>query len=564
MNAEHKDQLRSDIIIVGAGPTGLVLANLLGRLGIKTLLVERNETTVKEPRAVSIDDESLRTVQASGLLETVMTEVVPGYGSRYLTPRGQCFLTVRPSGRPYGHPRRNAFRQPVFEQQMRDGLDRFETISTLFGWTLTAFDQDADGVAVEIERGRQKKTLRAQYLVGADGASSFVRGALGIALEGETLPERWLIVDLENSPAERDTMVFCDIARPCIALPGPNRTRRFEYKLFPGEDEAALLQEESIDALLRSRGADPGSRIVRKTIYTFHARLAARWSEGRVFLAGDAAHLTPPFAGQGMNSGIRDAHNLAWKLAAVVRGDLEPAILRSYELERRDHVGSMIELALRMGRIMGPSSRFSGWLTQTAFRVAGVWPALRTYFGEMKYKPKPRFREGLLVPSDHPLVGRLLPQPFVKAGSGADILLDECLPDGFALIGVDLDSETVSRARKLFAWEGIQLKPLAVSTGSRGEADGDALILDDPDRAFADCAGQMLLVRPDRYIMAAFEPRNSAATALRVALLLKGQFQADASPPRATEAPPGFAAARTISATALQLPRSRWSMGQPG
>ena len=516
MNADG-DELTFDVAIVGAGPTGLTLANLLGLEGLSVLLVERNATTVQEPRAVSIDDESLRTMQAAGVIEQVLEQVVPGYGSRYLTPAGACFLTVLPTGKPYGYARRNAFRQPVLEQQLRDGLARFPHVRTRFGADLTAFVQDDDGVdlTLGVEGGTER--VRAGYLVGCDGASSPIRKALGLFLEGETLPERWLIVDLADSPAERDTVVFCDIRRPCIALPGPDLTRRFEFKLFPHEVDVDVLRAENVQQLLRSRGVAPGSRIVRQTVYTFHARLANRWSEGRVLLAGDAAHLTPPFAGQGMNSGIRDAHNLAWKLAAVVRGWLPPSLLDSYEVERRDHVAGMIDLALRMGRIMGPPSRWRGWWTQTAFRAAGVWPALRSWFGEMKYKPKPSFRQGFIVPSDNPLVGRLVPQPLVRAPDGTERLLDDAAGSGFVLLGVDVSPDALGKAMSSFDLGATPVTPLTLATIATAARDDVTLtVVGQVEPSLAAARGSILLLRPDRYIMAAFLPAEVAAKAAAI------------------------------------------------
>ena len=222
MNADG-DARTFHVAIVGAGPTGLTLANLLGLEGVSVLLVERNATTVQEPRAVSIDDESLRTMQAADVVDQVLEQVVPGYGSRYLTPGGACFLTVLPTGKPYGYARRNAFRQPVLEQQLRDGLARFPHVRTRFGADLTGFVQDDDGVdlTLGVEGGIER--ARARYLIGCDGASSPIRKALGLSLEGETSPERWLIVDLADSPAERDTVVCSATSGgPASRCPAPN------------------------------------------------------------------------------------------------------------------------------------------------------------------------------------------------------------------------------------------------------------------------------------------------------------------------------------------------------
>ena len=279
---------------------------------------------------MSIDDESLRTMQAAGLADEVFGATVAGYGSHYFGSNGACFAKVEPTGRPYGFPRRNAFRQPILERQLRTALARFPHVAAAFEHELMGFAQADGGVTLRIRRqDGSEATVTCDYLIGCDGASSSVRRALGIALGGSTFAERWLIIDLENSPTtSRHTIVFCDPARPCIALPGPDQTRRYEFLLHPHERDEDFLDPDKVQYLMATHDAAPGSRIVRTVVYTFHARLAERWSQGRVYLAGDAAHLTPPFAGQGMNSGLRDANNLAWKLASVVRGEAGPRSAR--------------------------------------------------------------------------------------------------------------------------------------------------------------------------------------------------------------------------------------------
>jgi 3-(3-hydroxy-phenyl)propionate hydroxylase len=518
------------VIVVGAGPTGLATANLLAHYGVRVLLVERNATTVQEPRAVSIDDESLRTMQAFGAVDTVLSEVEPGYGSDYLSPRGRLFLRVHPTAHPYGYPRRNAFRQPRLEAQLRDHLAEAPSAERRFGASVVGLMQDADGVTLEIEDADgARRSVRAEYVVAADGAGSAIRAMLGLTLDGATFAEKWLIVDLENSPApSRHTVVYCDPARPCISLPGPNRTRRFEFKLLPGDDPLRMTEDAFVTGLLNRFGAVEGSRICRKTVYTFHARLASRWAVGRVFLAGDACHLTPPFAGQGMNSGIRDASNIAWKLARVVEGALPARILGSYELERRDHVREMIKLALRMGRIMGPSNRLAGLLTRIAFRTMGYVPAVRDYFALMKYKPKPRFADGLLLSDGRPkrltAVGRLLPQPLVATSSG-DRLLDEVLGDGFTLLGFTSSIETFVQATAdpIFARLGAK----RVLVGGLGEtfwAGGEIVRIGDPQGALLksiDAASERIfLVRPDRYVLGAFAAEEAAHFVRRLDALI--------------------------------------------
>src|SRR4029077_9668678 len=216
------------------------------------------------------------------------------------------------------------------------------------------------------------------YLVACDGGRSFVRERLGIKLSGSAFRERWLILGLgETRDHTRDTKVFCDPARPCLSLPGPDRTRRFEFMLHDGEVEPEVTSPQFTGKLL-SRHGEENTPLRRSRVYTFHARMADRWRDARIFLVGDAAHLTPPFAGQGMNSGIRDAHNLAWKLAAVIQGRLGPRLLESYEQKRRNHAWEMILLAMRMGKVMMPRSFWSAFGLKRAFRLLTIIPPGRS------------------------------------------------------------------------------------------------------------------------------------------------------------------------------------------
>jgi 3-(3-hydroxy-phenyl)propionate hydroxylase len=413
----------------------------------------------------------------------------------------------------YGYPRRNAFRQPTLESQLREGLKRFPHVECLFGWALETFAQDDEAVVYQLRNADgDGRNGRARFLVGCDGASSKVRTDLGLILEGRTFAERWLIVDLEKSPSPGpDTLVFCDARRPCITLPGPDSTRRFEFKLLPGERPETFLEPDNVAKLLADHGAAPTSRLKRKTVYTFHARLAPTWQVGRIFLAGDACHLTPPFAGQGMNSGLRDAHNIAWKLAAVVSGRLGPGLLTSYERERRDHVKEMISLALRMGRIMGPSTRLYGWLTRLAFHVANAIAPLRSYLSQMRYKPQPMFLNGFQLcdrqTARSTLVGRLLPQPCVQTQAGRQVLLDEVLGDGFALLCMTDDPAAFAAATHHEIWRRLGVcKVAAVARASEAPCPEAVMVVSGfPElTAYQHVKNLVLLVRPDRYVAATF------------------------------------------------------------
>ncbi len=540
------------IVIAGAGPAGLTLANLLGTQGIEVLLVERNASTVHEPRAVSIDDESLRTMQAAGLVEEVRSAIVPGYGSHYLSPGGICFAKVEPTGRPYGYPRRNAFRQPILESQLLEGLARFPCVTTRFCCTLTGFTQSHEAVSCDLldEDGTARRVTCA-YLVGCDGASSTIRKLLAIALEGTSFKERWLIVDLENSESEtHHTKVFCDPLRPCIALPGPDRTRRYEFKLHDHERDEDLLDPVTVDRLLATHCADPRSIVRRKVVYTFHARMATRWSEGRVFLAGDAAHLTPPFAGQGMNSGLRDVHNLFWKLAAVLRGRAGPRLLDSYEDERRDHAWQMIELALRMGHIMAPRNLLTAMAMQLGFLALHLCPPARDYVAEMKYKPKPRFAAGFLVPDGRParrtLVGRLFPQPQLRRADGTLALLDDLIGNEFCLLAYDIAPEALGAAFRLPVWDRLGARRVLVLPPGANPKPAEFIVAIDEAgslaKTLAPYAGHLLLLRPDHYVAAALPlaaiEHGAAATEALLAQTWKDGTPSGARPSPATaEAP---------------------------
>lgn len=530
-----------EVVIVGAGPTGLTLANVLGMSGVRTLLVERNAATVAEPRAVSIDDESLRTMQYLDLGDEVRSRTIQGYGSHYLSARGHCFAKVLPETLEYGHPRRSAFRQPVLEAQLREGLRRFPSVATRFATSVMRLKPFAAGVRVEMTGpDAASESVEAQYVAACDGGRSGVREALGIAMSGSTYDQKWLIVDLVGSTDRfRHTRVFCDPRRPGLALPGPDGTRRYEFMLLPGEDPAQLLEERTVRALLaRHSREDAGLEIARKVIYHFHARMAERWRSGRVFLAGDAAHLTPPFAGQGMNSGVRDAHNLGWKLAACLRGELGVAILDSYQSERQPHAFALIQMAVRMGRVMMPRSRFDAALVQTAFRLLALYRPARDYVLQMKYKPQPHYAQGFVVGDAGPaLRGRMLPQPTVERRDGARVLLDCVLGKGFAVIEWDdgeLPLAGAASHRRLGA-RLVRVIPRDHRFVAAAEGEGIETVRDAAGTLaalFAQHGLRGAVLRPDRYVAGCLSRGAPAGAADRMLEALFSLSQA-ADAPRA-------------------------------
>jgi 3-(3-hydroxy-phenyl)propionate hydroxylase len=511
----------TDILIVGAGPTGLTLANVLGRNGINTIIIDRKESTVAEPRAVSIDDESLRTMQAIGLAPEVLQDVVAGYGVHYFTkPGGRCFGKVVPTVSDYGFPRRNAFRQPLFEATLRKGLERFPSVSMRFSHDLVSFVDAADGVTASIVKSNgESVNIHARYLIACDGGRSPVREMLAIPMSGTTFKSRWIVIDTENDDDPFwQTRVYCDARRPIVEVPGPHKTRRFEILIHPDEDAEAMMKPEKIKDFLRPFRGDKRTTIVRQVVYTFHARMAERWRQGRVFLAGDAAHLTPPYAGQGMNSGVRDAHNLGWKLAQVIKGKLPDAALESYESERRGHAWSLIRLALHLGEVMAPRTPLHGWAISTFFTLAAYVPPVRDYFLQMRFKPKPRYTQGLLSSASgttqSDLRGTMLPQPSVALADGSEQRIDDLIGDGFALIGYGGDM--LDRIGKLShpLWRHLDIKRLVIlpagSSIPESAANDPELIIcidhkNEAVKVFDRIDRRVVLLRPDRYVAGTFD-----------------------------------------------------------
>lgn len=514
------------VVIVGAGPTGLMLANLLGMQGVDALVIERNTSTVGEPRAVTIDDESLRTVQATGLIAEVLPHVVQGYGVHYYSWRNKVFARIEPNAMEHGFPKRNAFRQQLLVGQLRDGMQRFAGSAIWFGHELVKFHDDGDGVQLELRHEGETKHLRCDWLVACDGGRSGVREQLGIQLSGSSYDEKWLIVDLlERNSAFRHTRTYCDPVRPAIRLPGPDGTLRYEFMLHEGEDPDEMLEEARVRSWIHAREpADAQLPITRKVVYAFHARVAQRWKAGRVLLAGDAAHLTPPFAGQGMNSGVRDAANLAWKLAAVVRGRLPASLLDSYETERKPHAWSLIQMAVRIGQFMQPKSVPAAMLAQGALKLFSLFPPVRDYVLQLKFKPKPRFFEGFFVPGHAAAAlvpaGQLLPQPKVELPGGMQAALDYLLGDGFALLSLaDADGGDVAAAMAALAGTGLACRHVRVVAQS-----DDFLKPAGQDSTVRDCGGtleaiirsagaQAVLLRPDRYVLAYLRQGDTAVLA---------------------------------------------------
>jgi 3-(3-hydroxy-phenyl)propionate hydroxylase len=453
-------------------------------------------------------------MQSIGLADAVIANVALDYGSYYFTSRGRRFAAVEPGTREYGFPRRNTFRQPQLEATLRAGLNRFSSVTALFEYDCTGIEEDTDGVSlILVHQNGTRLNLRTSYLVGADGARSSIRKYIGSELSGSTYDQRWLIVDLASTNEQlRQTRVVCNPARPLITLPGPSGIRRYEFMLHDDETDDVASRPEFVRSLLAENGPDADAPIVRCQVYTFHARVADTWQTARIFLAGDAAHLSPPFAGQGMNSGVRDAQNLGWKLAEVVHGSLGHRLLETYQDERKPHAKALIQLAINMGRVMMPTSRIQAWLVQLAFRMAKLAPRAQAYFAQMKYKPKPFYRIGFVIQDAtvSGVAGKMLPQPKVEIDVGRLVPLDDLLGDRFTLMAFGRNAQFTLAAVEELDFDLGDLKRLAILPGVYNpdpRAPIIGVLARDVDKAFSPFLPRdqdlLLLIRPDRYVVAA-------------------------------------------------------------
>lgn len=434
------------VIIVGAGPTGLTMGNLLGIAGIDTLILERNSGLSNLPKAIALDDESLRICQAMGLLEPVLQHVLLDVSADYLSGK-RLLERVAPTDRRNGFPLISTFQQPELEVILLTGLQRFTCVTVAFQQTVEAFEQTEQRIIVTVRtpEGNLNK-ITCAYLLACDGGKSSMRRALNIPMQGSTFAQKWLVIDSinDNNPSKTITF-FCNPQRPAVTVPSPQQCRRWEFMLLPGEQEADLLLPEKIRMLIQQVGGTDDPQIIRQAIYTFHAVLARTFSKGRVFLLGDAAHQMPPFGGQGMNSGLGDAYNLSWKLSLVLQGLASASLLDTYNQERREHAAQMINLSKFAGNIVMPTSKRIAVFRDAIFLVLNTLPAVREYFTEMRIKPEPRYKKGFLLPSTQrraaqrisiprSLAGLMLSQPEVTTLQGGKVLLDEVLGTGFALL----------------------------------------------------------------------------------------------------------------------------------
>ena len=348
-----------DVAIIGYGPVGATLANLLARQSLRVLVLDQFDRAYTLPRATHLDGEAVRILQSAGLGEMLVSHLGVYPRMRFEDANGALLIDWPRSTLPGSHGWRdsNRFHQPELEIALRARAATSPSIALRLGWRVTAITQD-DGAAIIEATDPDGSTARftAAFAVGCDGARSTVRQALGAELEVLAKPEQWLVTDLilnDDAPSlPGGTVQYCDPARPFTYIEAVGRRRRWEVMLLPGDDPALFATPDHVRSLLRRWLAPKDAELERAVVYTFNSAIATRWRNGRLLVAGDAAHQTPPFLGQGLCAGLRDAANLAWKLAWVLDGRGALSLLDSYQTELRPHVAHYITEANRIGAII--------------------------------------------------------------------------------------------------------------------------------------------------------------------------------------------------------------------
>jgi len=479
--SDSQTESRLDVLIVGLGPVGAVLAGLLAQWNVSVLAIDRETEIYRLPRAAHFDHEIMRIFQQLGIVDEIQSDIRPLSVYEFRNAVGEILMRFDNAGQRTvsGWPPSYMFHQPAVELALRRRLAGYSHVEVRTGTRLMdILTNNESGICALLEdpNGHQGRVF-ARFLIGADGGASTVRRLIGVKLSDYGFEEPWLVIDAvcnDETGLPPYGLQICDPARPTTVMPmGPGR-RRWEFMLLPGEEPEEMLEDEKIAALLE-RQAQPGQvEVVRKAVYEFHGLVAERWRRGSVLLAGDAAHQMPPFLGQGMCSGIRDAANLSWKLALTIKDRIDAGLLDTYQIEREPHVRDIIERAIEMGRVIctvDPEVAKNRDAAMLRSRQSG------------RSDPLPRLpgiKQGFVTAT--PLAGELFLQPQARLRNGSKGRLDDLLGLEFWLISkTPVDSISMEHMTSLHLGRDLL---------------DDGTIADWLEKAKADA----VLVRPDRYV----------------------------------------------------------------
>lgn len=542
----------SEVLIVGAGPAGLMLANILGMYGRRVTVLEELDTLIDFPRGVGLDDESLRTIQTVGLVDSVLPHTTPQHIMRLVNGAGKVILVNNPQTDEFGWGRKHGFIQPAVDRALFEGLARFDNVQVLFGHRVEEVAETADGVtATALVAGPdgtvQERLFTAQYLVGCEGGKSPTRKRLRTSFDGESPATRWLVVDVNNDPlGTPNVFLGADPKRPYVSIGLPHAVRRWEFMLHDHETEDQVTDPDYVNALLKDHVPDPAQlSFIRRRVFTHHGRVAGTFRKGRQLVAGDAAHLMPVWMGQGWNSGMRDATNLGWKLASVLSGQAGDDLLDTYTSERREHAKAMVDLSLTFGKIIKITNPLLAAGRDAASSVLNLFPSVKSYFSDMKFKPMPRYTHGVLADPGNRTPGRAaariagtlipvrtansrvspvgvqFPQPRVNFRHGHNVLLDDAIGNWWSVIVWGNSPKDVLPEESLEKLNALGAKLVCIlpetqrewAEKSMGE---DVLVLGDSTgrmkKWFDDRPTPLVFLRPDRFVAGACLTQDGPAT----------------------------------------------------
>lgn len=494
-----------DIAIIGLGPVGCTAAILLAKAGLKIAAIERDAEVYKLPRAVNLDGEIVRAMQPAGLAEDLNALLQPvreGDRVGFANSRREfLFGNYTAKFGANGWQPMNMFDQPEVEGFLRDTALAQDNVDAFIGFSATAIAAKNDTVHVDIEAGERTEQICADYLIACDGASSFTRKSLDIGWIDLGYDHDWLVVDVITKPGHtlnNTTLQVCDPDRISTYVCTKDPFRRWEFKLNDGETWDEMLKPERIHSLIDPWTPRGTYEIRRAAMYQFHAATADTWRVGRIFIAGDAAHQTPPFLGQGMNTGLRDVINLAWKLPMVINGAAGEELLDSYQAERDAHAHDLIDWAVSIGRLMEHLAAVEA-AERTGDTRPETPPKLRSA-GYGQGREQPPLRNGVLIEEqvrDDGAVGYLFSQPVVSQAND-EVRMDEILGPGFAVVGKTAADVQLSAASKLIL---DQLGATILSLEGLHEVRGHF------DRVFE--FADAVIVRPDRYVFGHTDDQHS-------------------------------------------------------
>lgn len=507
-SAVHPEKF--DVAIVGFGPTGAIAAGLLGKRGIRTFVCDKLHDVYDKPRAIALDHEISRVFQHMGVGKSIKPFLEPFTDSVYYGVDGQVIKRMSTVAAPYplAHTPSVVFTQPPVEKILREYANSHASVTVELGLTLIELTQDAEHATLTLQHDDGQTThVQANYVIGCDGASSSVRTHVGIELEDLGFDEPWLVVDvmvnergLRKLPST--SVQYCNPERPATFVIGPGNHRRWEISINPGEDPKEVATPEGAWRLLAPWLTKEDGTLWRQASYRFHALVASEWRKGRVFVAGDSAHQQPPFLGQGMCQGVRDAVNLCWRLDAVLNDGAAETLLDSYGVERKSHVTELTTRIKNIGKIITERD-----VVKARARDAKL---LAECGGVVKPMPRqdvqPALTVGLLGTVAHPAKGTIFPQPLLKQANGEEIRMDEVYPAGWKVV-----LDTSASADFMAASTHHHLKSLPVlQLGSAAFSESEGVLA----KWFETHAVKAVIVRPDHYIFGVCATAEELATQL--------------------------------------------------